>query len=248
VLTDAVELGRYGPGFSRYRPRGEYYWGTPELVDLIQVAAAAGARAGPGGAPLLVGDLSGPRGGRIERHQSHRTGRDADLLFYVTTPAGVPVPSPGFVKFGGDSLAEVAGGQFVRFDVSRNWLLVKALLSSRAGVQRIYVSRELEALLVDYARAREEAPSLVWHAALVLTQPGDSGPHDDHFHLRVACSPENSVAGCEGGGPAWEWLPGPLELASDGPELSAPELFGPTLGDSPAGGQSRAPSDLEDPP
>ena len=32
-------------------------------------------------------------------------------------------------------------------------------------------------------------------------QPGDSLPHDDHFHLRVACSPEEAQAGCSGGGP-----------------------------------------------
>jgi penicillin-insensitive murein endopeptidase len=29
--------------------------------------------------------------------------------------------------------------------------------------------------------------------------------------LRIACSPEETQAGCSGGGPYWEWLPSPLE-------------------------------------
>jgi penicillin-insensitive murein endopeptidase len=62
--------------------------------------------------------------------------------------------------------------QFVRFDVERNWQLVKALLSSpRAPVQRLYASHELEALMIDYARARGEDAALVWHAEMVLAEP-----------------------------------------------------------------------------
>jgi penicillin-insensitive murein DD-endopeptidase len=214
VLTDAVELGESGTGYRRYRPRGEFYWGTPELVSMLQDAAARVAEASPGSPPLIVGDLSARRGGRIERHQSHRTGRDVDLLFYVTTPAGAALASPGFVKFGQDGLGETGSRPpFLRFDVARNWLLVKALLTSpAASVQRIYVARPLEALLTDYARARETDLALLVRAELVLAQPSDSSPHDDHFHLRIACTPERAVAGCDGGGPQWEWLPMASEL------------------------------------
>ena len=49
-----------------------------------------------------------------------------------------------------------------------------------------------------------------------MLQPQDSLPHDDHLHLRIACSPEEIQAGCSGGGPYWEWLP-PVPL---GQELS----------------------------
>ncbi len=206
VLTDGVELGPAGRGYVRYRPRGEYYWGTPELVAAIEGAARAGVDECGDGPPLVIGDLSGPQGGRILRHQSHRTGRDADLLFYVTTPAGAPIVSPGFVVFGADGLAQLGPRQFVRFDVDRNWHLVKALLGS-ALVQRLYVSHELEALLIDYARARGEDLATIWRAEMVLAEPGDSARHDDHFHLRVACTRIQAIGGCEGGGPYWEWLP-----------------------------------------
>jgi penicillin-insensitive murein endopeptidase len=230
VLTDGAELPVQGPGYVRYRPQSPHYWGNPRLIRALQVAAATVAEARPDGAPLVIGDIAARHGGKIPHHRSHRTGRDADLLFYSTTPAGAAVESSGFLHFDSDGLARLnQQGDFVRFDVERNWLLVKALLCSpHAEVQWMFMSRKLEALLIDYARARGESPALLWHAETVLLQPGDSAAHDDHFHLRIACTPEESVAGCEGGGPRWEWLSalpaaptlGPAELdaiAADDP-------------------------------
>ena len=40
---------------------------------------------------LTVGDLSARHGGKISSHSSHRSGRDADLLLYMTTLEGAPV-------------------------------------------------------------------------------------------------------------------------------------------------------------
>ena len=209
VLTDGQELPVRGPGYVRYRARSPHYWGNPRLVAMLQAAAAVVADAHPGGAPLVVGDISARHGGKIPHHRSHRTGRDADLLFYTMTPAGAPVRNPGFLRFDGDLLARLdTQGSFLRLDMERTWALVRELLvASRGDVQWLFVSREIEALLIDYARARGEDPELVWHAETVLLQPGDSSAHDDHFHLRIACRPDEAVAGCEGGGPYWEWLP-----------------------------------------
>ena len=41
----------------------------------------------------------------------------------------------------------------------------------------------------------------------VLRQPGDSFAHDDHIHMRIACTPEEAVQGCLRGGYRWPWLP-----------------------------------------
>jgi penicillin-insensitive murein endopeptidase len=70
----------------------------------------------------------------------------------------------------------------------------------------MFASRGVEALLIDYARARGESLELIWRAETMLLEPGDSSPHDDHVHVRIACSAEEEAAGCEGGGPRWEWL------------------------------------------
>lgn len=208
VLTESEELPVRGDGFVRYRPFSTHYFGRPRLVHAIERAAAALAHDAPGGAPLAVGDLSAETGGRIPGHDSHRTGRDVDLLFLVMTPAGVPIASPGFVRFGSDGLALPEGSKdYLRIDIDREWRLLRALLlSPEIGVQFMFVCREVEALLIDHARALGEPDELIFRAETVMLQPSDSLRHDDHVHLRIACAPDEAVTGCSGGGPRWQWL------------------------------------------
>jgi penicillin-insensitive murein DD-endopeptidase len=246
VQTDAVELPERGKGFERYRPKGHNHWGRPRLVSALERIAAEVEAELPGGM-LMIGDLGARRGGQIPGHASHRSGRDVDLLFYALTPAGAPISSPGFVRYESDGLAVVQGSDdYVRLDVAREWLLVKKLVNdSEIGVQFLFVSRSVEALLMDYARARGEPLELQYRAQTVMMQPGDSLPHDDHLHLRIACSPQEAQAGCSGGGPYWEWLPALAvgheldqalleEIASDEP-LEPLEPM-PVAGSAPDGG------------
>jgi penicillin-insensitive murein endopeptidase len=208
MISNALRLPKKGEGYALLR-QNDRNWGNPRMIAAIQGAAREVARARPG-ARLLVGDLSARWGGEASGHRSHRTGRDADLLIYTLTPDGRPVESPGFLRFGPDGLAQADGkkGKLYRFDVDREWLLIKALISSpEANVQWLFFARWLEALVIEYARARGEDPELVWYAENVLLQPGDSSAHDDHLHLRLACTPDEAIAGCLGGGPYWPWLP-----------------------------------------
>ena len=213
VQTDAVELAESGVGFARFRSEGGHYWGQPELVLGIQEAASRVEAEFPGGQPLVVGDLSARFGGKIARHHSHRSGRDVDLLWYLTTPDGTPVKSSSFVPLQGPRLGWLPRHGSVKLDTAREWALIKALLSSPyLDVQFLYSSSGVEALLLEHARATGEQAALLQRAADVMLQPADSLPHDDHLHLRIACSAERSVAGCEGGGPSWSWLGAPPEL------------------------------------
>jgi penicillin-insensitive murein endopeptidase len=137
-------------------------------------------------------------------------------LFYVTTPVGVPVRSPGFIQLASDGIAHHQGAYY-RLDVPRQWLLIRELLNhQKIEVQWMFVSRDIEALLIDYALAKETDLDLVWQAETVMLEPTDSAPHDDHIHLRIACTKEEAVAGCEGGGPRWEWQ-SPLPHLPTGP-------------------------------
>jgi penicillin-insensitive murein DD-endopeptidase len=208
VLTEGAELPVSGLGYERFRPESPNYWGVPRLVAAVQSAAAVVAQAAPGGPPLVVGDFSARTGGKIPHHASHRTGRDVDLLFYFMDLYGQPLKSPGFVNVGSDSIAAVPRTrQFVRLDVEREWQLLRTLLTDpNIEILWMFVSRDIKALMVQQALAIGEPTWLIWRAQQVMYQPSDSAAHDDHMHLRIACSATERPLGCDGGGPYWPWF------------------------------------------
>lgn len=209
VLTDAAELPREGEGYKWLvrEGRDDRHFGLARFVAAIERAAATVAKERPGGV-LGIGDLSTKRGGQLLPHLSHRTGRDADLLLYVMTLEGAPVESPGFIHVGNDGLAwDEKGSRFLRFDVERQWLLVKTLVEDpEARIQWVFASRNVRALLIDWARARGEKPETIVRAMEVMMQPQPGGEHDDHVHIRTACAPSEVLAGCELTGPKRAWI------------------------------------------
>ncbi len=206
-LDGAKDLPKESPGL-RWRSAADFHFGVPRLVDALQDAAAAVAKQRPTGVPMFVGEISAKTGGRLPKHHSHRTGRDVDVMFFMTTLDGAPLAGAEFVKFGPDGLGVDASGRFVRFDVEREWLFVRSLLTNeRIHLQWIFIATPLEALLVEHAIARGEPAEMVAMAEKVMLQPGDSLPHDDHTHVRVACEAEERVRGCIDNGPQWAWLP-----------------------------------------
>lgn len=222
VLTDPAEL-RADAGGLRWLRGNDRHWGLPRFAQAIERAAAEVARERPG-APLCVGDLSSRSGGGpLSPHFSHRSGVDADLLFYVTTLDGVPVDSPGFIHFAADGIAlDEARGRWLRLDVEREWLLVKVLLEDpEARVQWVFVSDVVQAMLTEWALSRGDAIETIRRAHEVMRQPKPGGVHDDHVHLRTACSPDETVAGCEPVGPRRPWLAYDLPpLAEDNEDLA----------------------------
>jgi len=223
TLTEAVLLPVRGPGFQRYRPHSPRYYGTEGLVRALTRLGQRLEAQFPGGPPLVIGDLSARRGGRISGHSSHRSGRDVDLLYFATTLEGRPVTTPGFVHFGPDGLARPPGGGFLRFDPARNWAVVRHLLTDPdTDVVWMFASRDIEKLLLSEGLARGEPPELLFRAAQVLHEPRDSANHDDHFHVRIGCTETEQLAGCSSGGPLWPWLlPGPSLSAALEEELLA---------------------------
>jgi penicillin-insensitive murein endopeptidase len=214
VLANGAELARNAEGL-RWLRGNDRHWGLPRFTSAIERAAARVAHERPG-ARLTVGDLSTPTGGGpLSPHFSHRSGVDADLLFYVTTLDGAPVNSPGFIHVGADGLAEdEAHGRWLRFDVEREWLLVRALVDDPlARIQWLFVSDVAQAMLLEWAVARGESPEIIRRAQSMMLQPNPGGVHDDHIHVRTTCAPDERVAGCEPIGPRRPWL------AYDLPEL-----------------------------
>jgi penicillin-insensitive murein endopeptidase len=208
-LVGASRLADRGVGYELFRTRsqGGHDYGTRRLVTAIEHAARYVHSNAAGGAPLRVGDLSERNGGNLmPRHHSHRSGRDADILFYALDSTGRSVPAPDFVRYDASGVT-VDATLGLQFDVARNWLLVESLVRDESsGVIRIFVAEWLRQKLLAYAREHHRNGELVVRAEWVLRQPGDAAAHDDHFHIRVACTPEERALGCIDGGPLGWWL------------------------------------------
>ncbi len=195
------EEGDYHQIIERHRSRNTNY-GTEELVRAIEDAAREVADEF-GGAPLRVGNLGYRHGGPIPWSSSHEAGRDADIAFYAIDDHGDSVPTPDLLAFDDEGRAE--NGE-LHFDVPRNWALVRSLLDNQEiTVQWMFISIGLKVLLIEHAMEIDEDPEIIEQAIKVLHQPTDAPPHDDHLHLRIACSEADRLAGCIDWGPHWEW-------------------------------------------
>ncbi|HVJ92971.1 MAG TPA: penicillin-insensitive murein endopeptidase, partial [Labilithrix sp.] len=162
-------------------------WGLEPLVGMIDRAARAVRKQFPD-AVLSVGHLSRPGGGEINRHASHESGRDADIGFYVSNQRGKTIYADHFVAFKGDGSAPTWPG--ARFDDAKNWALVAMFCSDpRARVSHIFVATPLRARLLQYAQKIGAPHALRVRAAELMAQPRGALPHDDHFHVRIACPP-----------------------------------------------------------
>ena len=53
---------------------------------------------------------------------------------------------------------------------------------------------------------RRTPPETIVRAMEVMLQPQPGGEHDDHIHIRTACTPAEVVSGCELTGPKREWI------------------------------------------
>jgi Penicillin-insensitive murein endopeptidase len=93
-LIRGRQLPERGPGYLTWDPihkrvpnRSWRRWGTGRLLGAVRRVLAAYARRHPGAPPVLVGDLSRPRGGDFGPrfggigHASHQNGLDADVYY-----------------------------------------------------------------------------------------------------------------------------------------------------------------------
>jgi len=178
-LAGAGHLAADGPGWLVMRLGRNRAWGHPDLVAYIQKLAARGASEGL--PPLLVGDMSQPRGGPMPSgHRSHQTGLDVDLMFEAAPEGGFDAaqreafqPSTT-LKEGG----AVDPGRFGR--IQERWL---RLAAESPSVDRIFVNYRLKKLL-----CAAPPESRAW---LRRIRPWNG--HDEHFHVRLTCADANGA-------------------------------------------------------
>jgi penicillin-insensitive murein endopeptidase len=185
----AKRLRSAGP--LRVKPNSvQHTYGHPALVLMLQRSAKQLAHVAPGSI-LVVGDLSSKQGGPLAGHMSHQSGRDADVAFYARDARGRMLVPSEFVRFAENGKAR--DGREIYFDDWRNWLLVQAWVKDhRAGLSHIFVAAWLRRRMLGYAAHQPAFRKYVARASLLLKQPEDSAPHDDHFHVRISCPRELS--------------------------------------------------------
>jgi len=185
------------------RERATHY-GAPRLVELLTDAGRS-VHTAFGGPRLMVCNMAQEGGGPIRWSKSHASGRDADVAFFVKRD-GKPEEPPGLVTFERGLTTTDETGTWT-FDVERNWALVKAVLEHPgARVQWMFVATALRRAMFEYAEAQGEPEELLIRARQMVKQPGDSTPHNDHFHVRVYCEPSERIHGCRDKGVWWEWI------------------------------------------
>lgn len=166
----------------KLRERRTRAYGATNAIHAMVTAFTRYGESFEGAAPVSVGEISGPRGGRAHPHSSHRSGRDVDIG-YVLVPG---TEGKQWKRADGDS-----------FDAERNWALVKALVDT-GEVQVIFISSKLQRLLEPIARAELGEAGL----GRYFWRPGggpDQDPilrhwdgHRDHMHVRFRCEPGNA--------------------------------------------------------
>lgn len=216
VLLRESEHVRYA---GEYRAGG-HFWGTTELVALLERAAARVAQRIPG-ARLSVGELSAQAGGRLSGHRSHQNGRDVDVAFYMLDGDGDPYDPYGFAAFDRRGLG-LAPNQALHFDDARNWELVARLLTDPdARVQYVFVADTLRNRLLATARRRHASRAVIARAEQALVQPSHGHPHRNHFHVRIYCPPADRPQ-CRDREPFHAWYPGtPPRDADDGETVAS---------------------------
>jgi penicillin-insensitive murein endopeptidase len=172
-------------GSKTLRVVGGNRWGLPDLVGLLERASKKVAEDHPGSV-LTVGDLSKKGGGDVGGHHSHESGRDADLGFYLADGKGRQILPPRFATI--DEEGRAKGMNRVRFDEARNWALVEALVTDPKGrVLQVFVANHLRLRLLAFAERQGVSQRVRDRAAELMLQPHHALPHDNHFHVRVAC-------------------------------------------------------------
>jgi penicillin-insensitive murein endopeptidase len=227
-LAGAVPLPIDGQTWQVMRLSRNRHWGTPELVDYLEKFSGDATKDGWAG--LLVGDMSQPRGGPMPTgHASHQIGLDADIWFEQM---------PNYTL--SDEEREKKGAQSLlvkgKLQVDQGkWSPLYARLLKRAvsypEVARIFVSAAIKKELCQTVPPSD-------HAWLRKIRPWYG--HDDHFHVRLNCTP--GLAGCDAQDPppvgdgcdasldAWFKPPPPPPKKPVKPKPPPPEL---TLADLP---------------
>jgi len=184
-LVDGVALPD-SPHYVRLSGPG-VQWGTEELVGLLGRAAERLQRA-EDGPRLLVGSLSMQGGGRLRPHESHQSGRDADVSIFVTDDDGEPTQATSFVELDRRTGCGRHDGRMVCIDPRRTFLFLVALLEDDvAQVRFVLIAGDLRQLVLAAGRRTDASQRMLDRVEEITRLRRGSASHRSHLHVRIEC-------------------------------------------------------------
>lgn len=172
--------------------RPEYAYGSTHAVRHLQIALAKFRANSSYRGPLIVSDLSGPRGGYHWPHLSHQSGRDVDLWLPLRCDEQGVTLKGGDIRSGRIDFPSFAAARPAEIDWGASWELVKALV--RTGqINGIFLARPNHRLLRQAALrdglSPQEADEIIQGDQRTLAPlVRHVGGHDKHLHVRFRCA------------------------------------------------------------
>ena len=160
-----------GPGFEKINPKRNHHYGSGLLVKLLEKSAVEFRKSYDPNSNIYINALSKRKGGRLGRHSSHQSGLDADIAYLDKEKGWREVV---------DSKSQLAED----FDLERNFAYFKLLVET-GYVNRIFVDKAVKLAMCQWAEKNKQMDQ----SKEVLTHLRPYKGHDDHFHLRLKCSP-----------------------------------------------------------
>lgn len=173
TLDYGVHLGD-GPGYRLRFPKNAY--GVEGTLKTLRTCAKRVRDTFPGTHDILIGDISRPGGGRFPPHESHQSGRDADIGYYLASNeqnATMHRVKPGDV------------------DYAKTWALLKCHITTDR-VSRVYMDRKIQIAMIEWLR-KKKAIDDGQVQRIFEVEGGDEAlvqhakEHDTHFHVRFSC-------------------------------------------------------------
>jgi transposase-like protein len=154
----------------------DHAYATAETIEQLSHCITRVRKENPGAPRVHVGSLSARGGGKITPHESHRSGRDADIFFFRSATADWTEPATS-----------------VDLDVPRTWALLRCFITD-TDVDFVFIDQAVQGWLEAYAL--EQGEPAEWVSSLFHDQPAEgrrpaqlavvhhAPGHQNHMHVR----------------------------------------------------------------